>query len=645
MMYVKEEAADTAIDSPEFQRVLRLVLKQQILSLVKQLEESGEECAVLTANITNGTVGFLGSFKGEGFLHRQENIQSQFLSYCQGQRNHSEGTPLFLGQEYQVSPSVLSIATSSASTCLNSPTQHHEPSHVNDSDMQGTAASIQSQPLGQRRGAKFGIADKLLIKASEGGYSSNIDKLMTSPNPAITSPSLSDASHSVIYTSPGNFTKVYTSHRSESNSSDGSTSPTSAGVMMIPHAHGNRTSQGGIAEYKIRTRNHPTSTNSVLYQAQAKPRDRNRNPSDSGNFSVPVALFKNTVGDVKHGHKSLSHGIGKSSSGFYSEEFAATNVDDIHERQDNNLAGSSGARSLSADQQSSHYNSEVMSPNFALNRRVTSPEHPQGDVSTIDFSNIASIDLSTQSATVHGKSTKTSQLRKAPHDSANVGCDSMRRRKPVNVVRRFSDSGIYGSHFGHSSQLHDYSHSDRQDSSDSDFNSLVIDLDETSDVLATHSEGLDLSHKRPRIESRKRPRIESTHIKQPESTTSGYEDASLEHINYQMGPTQLKNRMLHVSKAVTEHTAQSGSSQGQSVKKYGKGNFIKVSTGYQCRICSRIIRHMNNTTAHMRIHVTVKPYKCQVCNQQFKYEVDRRYHFSKQHADLFAKMYMPHAQT
>ncbi|XP_045184059.2 uncharacterized protein LOC123542324 [Mercenaria mercenaria] len=93
--------------------------------------------------------------------------------------------------------------------------------------------------------------------------------------------------------------------------------------------------------------------------------------------------------------------------------------------------------------------------------------------------------------------------------------------------------------------------------------------------------------------------------------------------------------------------AQSGGATGRddsssgSTKKYGKGNFIKVATGYQCRICCRVIRHMNNTTAHMRIHANVKPYKCQVCNQQFKYEVDRRYHFSKNHVDLFSKMYFP----
>ena len=86
---------------------------------------------------------------------------------------------------------------------------------------------------------------------------------------------------------------------------------------------------------------------------------------------------------------------------------------------------------------------------------------------------------------------------------------------------------------------------------------------------------------------------------------------------------------------------QAGAGLESSVKKYGKGNFIKVATGYQCRICCRVIRHMNNTTAHMRIHANLKPYKCQVCHQQFKYEVDRRYHFSKQHVDLFAKMYFP----
>ena len=131
-------------------------------------------------------------------------------------------------------------------------------------------------------------------------------------------------------------------------------------------------------------------------------------------------------------------------------------------------------------------------------------------------------------------------------------------------------------------------------------------------------EGLDLSKKRRKLSDTYQLEEEQTEIAQSSDSSNIGDKEALEKSGYQ-----------------------TGSRLDSSVKKYGKGNFIKVATGYQCRICCRVIRHMNNTTAHMRIHANLKPYKCQVCNQQFKYEVDRRYHFSKQHVDLFAKMYFP----
>ena len=145
---------------------------------------------------------------------------------------------------------------------------------------------------------------------------------------------------------------------------------------------------------------------------------------------------------------------------------------------------------------------------------------------------------------------------------------------------------------------------------------LIIDDDVK--VEAESYEGLDLSKKRRKMS-------ETYQLEEDQTETLPTSD------NSNLDDKESQEKLAYPP----------GSAMDSSVKKYGKGNFIKVSTGYQCRICCRVIRHMNNTTAHMRIHANLKPYKCQVCNQQFKYEVDRRYHFSKQHVDLFAKMYFP----
>lgn len=161
---------------------------------------------------------------------------------------------------------------------------------------------------------------------------------------------------------------------------------------------------------------------------------------------------------------------------------------------------------------------------------------------------------------------------------------------------------------------------------------LVIDDDAKADLETR--EGLDLSNKKRKMSV---DEVYVTGMDEQQQEGAAGSGASVSTVQ---GDEADYERMAQ-SQLQGGATGNSRDEAGGSTKKYGKGNFIKVATGYQCRICCRVIRHMNNTTAHMRIHANVKPYKCQVCNQQFKYEVDRRYHFSKNHVDLFSKMYFP----
>ena len=155
---------------------------------------------------------------------------------------------------------------------------------------------------------------------------------------------------------------------------------------------------------------------------------------------------------------------------------------------------------------------------------------------------------------------------------------------------------------------------------------LVIDDD--SKTESDTREGLDLSNKKRKMS------VDDIY------TSAADEQMETSNVNISANQSEEQEYERLMQAQGGGATGRDDTSSG-STKKYGKGNFIKVATGYQCRICCRVIRHMNNTTAHMRIHANVKPYKCQVCNQQFKYEVDRRYHFSKNHVDLFSKMYFP----
>lgn len=160
---------------------------------------------------------------------------------------------------------------------------------------------------------------------------------------------------------------------------------------------------------------------------------------------------------------------------------------------------------------------------------------------------------------------------------------------------------------------------------------LVIDDDSKNDI--ENREGLDLSNKKRKMS------VDDVYSPTSDEQADGATGTGAS-VSTNQGEEGEYERMAQ-SQIQGGATGTSRDEPGSSTKKYGKGNFIKVATGYQCRICCRVIRHMNNTTAHMRIHANVKPYKCQVCNQQFKYEVDRRYHFSKNHVDLFSKMYFP----
>ncbi|KAL4233238.1 hypothetical protein ACF0H5_007922 [Mactra antiquata] len=70
-------------DSPLYQPVLRSILKSQIQHLVEQLQETGEETLILTANIRNQDVTELGSESGKEFVDMYDDFKSEFLGFCQ----------------------------------------------------------------------------------------------------------------------------------------------------------------------------------------------------------------------------------------------------------------------------------------------------------------------------------------------------------------------------------------------------------------------------------------------------------------------------------------------------------------------------------------------------------------------------------
>lgn len=74
---------DVIKEIPGYRVILKTVLKSQIQHLVEQLaRNTDEESVTLTANVSDGTISWLGSESGKGFLENNGDIKSQFLRYC-----------------------------------------------------------------------------------------------------------------------------------------------------------------------------------------------------------------------------------------------------------------------------------------------------------------------------------------------------------------------------------------------------------------------------------------------------------------------------------------------------------------------------------------------------------------------------------
>lgn len=67
---------------PEYRQALQELIKFEIQALIERLADTGEEAVILTASIVDSACTQFGSSKGEGFLGKQSNLSSKFLSFC-----------------------------------------------------------------------------------------------------------------------------------------------------------------------------------------------------------------------------------------------------------------------------------------------------------------------------------------------------------------------------------------------------------------------------------------------------------------------------------------------------------------------------------------------------------------------------------
>ncbi|KAH3865484.1 uncharacterized protein LOC127867067 [Dreissena polymorpha] len=94
-----------------YKAILRCVLKDQIQLLVHQLSEhTGDETAVITANVTERCHGNLGSTPGNKFLQQNTCFKEQFLNFCLG---HHDGSSRFAHHPPSQSPGNLSAQIAS----------------------------------------------------------------------------------------------------------------------------------------------------------------------------------------------------------------------------------------------------------------------------------------------------------------------------------------------------------------------------------------------------------------------------------------------------------------------------------------------------------------------------------------------------
>lgn len=69
-------------DTEEFKWAVKVVIRRQLRLLIDQLQDSGDEVAVLVANVDDNSYSHFGSHKGEWFISEQKNLTSNFLNFC-----------------------------------------------------------------------------------------------------------------------------------------------------------------------------------------------------------------------------------------------------------------------------------------------------------------------------------------------------------------------------------------------------------------------------------------------------------------------------------------------------------------------------------------------------------------------------------
>lgn len=668
-------------NSPEFCKALKLVIKFQISSLLEQLAESGEESIVITANIGEGTADHLGSNKGSSFLEARDELQRQFLSYCTDPGTITKDmcrkphTSSGYGDEtfasHLLSPSQIPCSP------LLSPSSYHKAGPVRSryERESSTSDSVFSPHRRKSSASSRSLEEENLFTSAEYHEKKTGSELDTcfrewpiAPSSLplesgdkmlkyypVKSPSCDDSNRVLTLSSPSEFqyrkqTKSVArlsvssvEHASVSSTEKISPSPSrisnSSSSSEMSESLQSLSGQGQKSNSCQRSPNEqykPQSCPSSVFPSPAPPTPTT--PTISVEEAVSTDNSQNVYKmpyeptDLKSPYSSAEP---KFRYGTYETDHKYTNlynIPDIKDRKatssgefdtysipkadESNVYGSSYSYKMPHSEgfREQHHDAES-----AVFKRESTCE----DVNKLQENEKISERQQEMDTSIGNTGVGKDKVNLSPDYRAySFGLLSPLQRsflyggrginrersqslsEVVNITQEDLGAGVHRARFPSSSFVENLD------------TPLIIDDD--TKVESESYEGLDLTKKRRKLSDTYQPGEEHDEMT-PASELGKMDDKELQDTS----------------------GYQSGAGLESSVKKYGKGNFIKVATGYQCRICCRVIRHMNNTTAHMRIHANLKPYKCQVCHQQFKYEVDRRYHFSKQHVDLFAKMYFP----
>lgn len=656
-------------NSPEFCKALKLVIKFQISTLLQQLAESGEESVVLTANIGEGTADHLGSDKGSSFLAARDELQRQFLNYCTDsptegaeitcRKQHTSsnyGDDTFSG--HLLSPSQI------ACNPLLSPTTYHKAATVRPryERESSTSDSVFSPHRRKSSASSRSLEDENLFTSSD--YQETKKSMSESDtcfrewpnqpsNLPVKSPSCEDNNSLRVLTlsSPSTF-----QYRKQTKSVS-RMSVSSADLASVSSSEKVSPSPGRVSNSSSSSENLDT-INTIQGQGQ-KTGTCQRSPVDfyktqgcgSSGFTTPqtprtptpstptISINEAAVGASSPNVYKMPYEPSELKSpfltsepkfryGVYETEHDFTNPYSLErDRKVTNLGDYESynvPKAVESKDYREGYSYKTHSQETLERKHTDSENVPVFKIedNADDLSRVKSSE-----DTERPQEIDTGVIRDEAYLSPDYRAYSFGLLSPLQRSFLYGGRGISRersqslSEVGNltKEELGTVTHRARFPSSSFVENldtPLIIDYEVEGESYG----GLDLRKKRRKLSETYQPADDQTEAN-PASESTNTDDK------------ELQEKPVYESSGVDS-----------SVKKYGKGNFIKVATGYQCRICCRVIRHMNNTTAHMRIHANLKPYKCQVCNQQFKYEVDRRYHFSKQHVDLFAKMYFPDIQ-